>query len=166
VEFLVRLYDLTEQYNDLLDLLEASEDREALQAMLDGLGDAFDSKVESIVKLIRSKAAERDAIDEEAERLRKRAGKIDREVEWLQSYIQREMERLGKEKVKSSLFNISMANCPPAVNILNELDIPDEYLVTKPAVTSLDKRLILEMLKNGVEIPGAEIIQRKRLSIK
>lgn len=162
----MRLYDLTDQYNDLLDLLEESDDREALQAMLDGLDDAFDSKVESIVKLMRSKAAERDAIDDERRRLEARAGKMDKEVEWLQSYIQREMERLGKEKVKSSLFNISMANCPHAVNVLNELEIPDNYFVTKPAVTTLDKRLILEMLKNGVEIPGAEIIQRKRLSIK
>lgn len=161
----MRLYDLTEQYNDLLDLLEGSDDREALQAMLDGLDDAFDSKVESIVKLIRSKASEREAITVEMQRLANRATKIDKEVEWLQSYIQREMERLGKEKVKSSLFNISIAKCPPAVNVLNESVIPRSYFVVKPEVEVLDKRSLLEALKIG-SVNGAEIIQRKRLSIK
>jgi predicted nuclease with TOPRIM domain len=162
----MRLYDLTEQYNDLLDLLEVSDDREALQAMLDGLEDAFDSKVESIVKLIRSKAAERDAIDEERQRLANRAEKLNKEVDWLQSYIQREMERLGKEKVKSALFNITIANCPPAVNILSESNIPDKFYILQPAKFNLDKRTLLEALKSGEVVQGAEIIQRKRLSIK
>lgn len=161
----MRLYDLTDQYNDLLDLLEGSDDREALQVMLDGLDVSFDNKVESIVKLIRSKAAERDALTVEMQRLANRATKLDKEVDWLQSYVQREMERIGKDKVKSSLFNIGLTNCPPAVNVLNESVIPRSYFVVKPEVEVLDKRSLLEALKIG-SVNGAEIIQRKRLSIK
>lgn len=161
----MRLYDLTSQYNDIADMLEGSDDREALQTMLDGLEEAFDAKVESIIKLMVSKAAERDAIDEEAQRLRKRAGNIDKEVDWLQTYVQNEMMRTGKEKVKSSLFKITLANCPPSVNVLNESEIPKKYKIIKQ-FESVDKRSILELLKSGVTIPGVEIIQRKSLRVR
>lgn len=162
----MRLYDLAEQYNDLQDVLEGSENPEAVQAMLDGLEGAFDEKVESIVKLMRSKAAERDAISEEAQRLHDRAARINKEYEWLEGYVYRQMLLTGKEKVKSSLFDISIGLCPPAVQVTDETDIPEIFFIMKPAVRQLDKRTLLEKLKSGEEIPGAEIVQRKTLRIK
>ncbi|MDF2684778.1 MAG: hypothetical protein K0R47_5968 [Brevibacillus sp.] len=161
----MRLYDLSEQYNNLLELLEQDSDNEALKTMLDGVDDAFDTKAESIVKLMRSKAAERDAIDDEVNRLRERAKKIDKEVTWLETYIHNEMVRTGKEKVKSSLFSISLAKCPPSVNIVDEVQVPEIFFTVKE-VRNLDKRGILERLKSGEVIPGVELQQRITLKIK
>lgn len=161
----MRLYDLSEQYNDLLDMLEQDADNEALKTMLDGLDDAFDAKVESIVKLMRSKCAERDAMDTEIKRLQERSKKIDKEVTWLETYIHNEMERTGKDKVKSSLFSISLAKCPPSVNILDEFEVPEVFFTVKE-VRTLDKRSILERLKSGEEIPGVQLHQRVTLKIK
>lgn len=158
----MRLYDLSEQYNDLSEMLEAGED---VQVFLDGIKDAFDKKVESIAKLIRSKSAEMDSINSEVERLRIRAERHKKDVEWLKTYVHTEMERTGKDKIKSSLFNISIRNNPPSVNVLNEAELPQEYISVKE-VRSVDKRGILERLKAGEIIPGAEMIQRKSLQIK
>lgn len=161
----MRLYDLSEQYNVLAEMLEQDADNEALKAMLDGLEDVFDAKVESIVKLMRSKAAERDAIDAEAKRLQERAKKIDKEVTWLETYVYNELERTGKDKVKSSLFTIGLSKCPPSVNVLDEFNVPEVFFTVKE-VRSLDKRSILERLKSGEVIPGVELQQRITLKIK
>lgn len=161
----MRLYELSEQYNVLAEMLEQDTDNEALKTMLDGLEDVFDAKVESIVKLMRSKAAERDALDAEVKRLQERCKKIDKEVTWLETYVHNELERTGKDKVKSSLFSISLAKCPPSVNVLDEFNVPEMYFTVKE-VRSLDKRSILERLKSGEEIPGVELQQRITLKIK
>lgn len=162
----MRLFDLAEQYNDLMDVLEGSNDKEPLFAMLDGLEGAFDSKVESIVKLMQSKMATYTAIKTESDRLTKRADRTAKEIDWLEHYIESQMLATGKESVKSALFDIKLGLCPPAVNVLNESEIPRNYFITKPAVTTLDKRSLLESLKAGQAVSGAEIIQRKTLRIK
>lgn len=161
----MRLYDLTEQYNDLIDILDGADNPEAIQAMLDGLEGAFDSKVESIVKLMGSKIAEHNAVKAESDRLAARASKMAKNIDWLENYVETQMIATGKDKVNSTLFDIKLGLCPPSVKVLNESIIPRDYFVTKPAVTTLDKRLLLEALKSG-DIEGAEIIQRKSLRIK
>lgn len=161
----MKLYELSEQYNRVAELLESADDIEALQDTLESLEDAFEDKIESIVKLMRSKAKERDAIDEEVSRLRSRAEKINKEAEWLHSYIESQMIATGKEHVKSALFDIKFKLNPPAVNILDEFEIPEKYIKTKE-VRTVDKTAISEQLKQGVAIPGVELIQRKSLQIK
>ena len=161
----MRLYDLSEQYNDLIDLMELDEDNEALQSMLDGIDGAFDDKVESIIKLMKSKEYERDAVDAEKKRLSERAGKIGRDINWLKDYVQTQMLMTGKTKVKSALFNISLAKNPPSIVILDESSIPDDYYNVK-TTRSLDKRWILELLKNEKHIPGVKVEQKQSLRVK
>jgi len=160
----MKLYEISEKYNQFISYLEDSEDLEELKDTLDSIEDAFDAKVESIVKLIKAKDAEQKAIEEEIKRLKTRADRLVREIEWLQNYIQAAMEHTGKEKVKSSLFNISLVLNPPAVNVVNESEVPDWAYVEK-VTRSLDKRGLLERMKNGEQIPGVELIQRRRLKI-
>lgn len=162
----MKLYALAEQYNRVAELLESADDIEALQDTLESLEDAFEDKIESIVKLMRSKAKERDAIDEEVIRLRSRAEKINKEVEWLHTYIESQMIVTGKEHVKSPLFDIKFKLNPPAVNVLDEFVIPQMYFVTKEPVVSLDKRAVMDAMKSGKVIPGVEVVQRKSLQIK
>jgi len=162
----MRLYDLAEQYNDLLDVLEGSENPEAVHAMLDGLEGKFDEKVESTVKIIRVKEAETDALMAEANRLIARAERAKKEAQWLRTNIESQMIRSGKERVNSTLFDIKFKLNPPSVNVLNESAIPRNYFITKPPVVQLDKRTIAEKLKNGETIPGVELVQGKSLQIK
>jgi hypothetical protein len=161
----MKLYDLSEQYNVLAEMLEVDTDNETLESMLNGINDVFDRKAENIIKLMQSKISEHTAIDAEAKRLKQRADKLAKEIDWLESYVENEMLRTGKDKVKSSIFNITLGLCPPSVNVLNESEIPAEYFNTKQ-VTTLDKRNVLEILKSGTVIPGCEISQRKTIRIK
>lgn len=161
----MRLYDLSEQYNVLAEMLEQDADNEALKTMLDGTGDAFDAKAESIAKLMKSKIAEHDTVMAESKRLAERAAKMAKEIDWLENYLETEMIRTGKDKVRSNLFSISIVKCPPSVNVLNEAEVPEVYIKAK-VVTSIDKQSILERLKAGDEIPGVQLAQRQTLKIK
>ena len=159
------LYELAESYNQLNEWLETAEDPEVIRDTLDAVEEAFDAKVENIVKLIRSKEAEIEAIDAEMKRLKQREERLKRDIEWLQTYVQTEMERTGKERVKSSLFNITLAFNPPAVNVLNEAEIPEEFVTVKE-MRCIDKRAILERFKQGELVPGVEIVRKKSLKIR
>ena len=110
----MRLYDLTDNYKRVVELLESTDDREALQDTLDSLEEAFDDKVESIVKLMRSKITEHNAVKEESERLSARVAKMAKEIDWLENYVESQMIATGREKVKSTLFDIKLGLCPPA----------------------------------------------------
>jgi hypothetical protein len=160
----MRLYDLADQYRVLQEMMDGG-DQETYQVMLDGIEDVFDNKVESIVKLMKAKIAEHDAVAAEAKRLSERATRLARDIDWLENYVETQMIAIGKEKVKSALFSISLVNNPPKVNILNESEIPSWYFNEKVSLI-LDKRTILEHLKDGEEIPGVEIKQDQRLSIR
>lgn len=160
----MRLYDLSEQYNDLQDLLDQDADNETLRSMLDGIEQAFDQKVESIIKLMKSKEAEKEAIKAERDRLAERASKLDREIEWLKTYVQDQMTVTGKTRVKSALFNITLVKNPPSLKVLDETKIPQEFFRVKESV-SLDKRGLIELLKNGEQIQGVELEQKQSVRV-
>lgn len=161
----MKLYEITDQYAAVIDMLDSCEDQTEIEDTLESIEAAFDQKVENIVKLIRSKEAEKEAVLNESKRLKERADKITKSIDFLKEYIKREMQNIGKEKVESTLFNIKLAWNPPKVDIHDESQIPQEYFTVKE-IKAVDKRAILESLKNGNDIPGAGITRDRGLRIR
>lgn len=158
-----KLYELSDHITQVQYMLENGE--EGLEDTLESLDMAFEDKVESIIKLYASKMSEAEAIKTEETRLGDRRKRVEKEAVWLHQYVEREMKRLDREKIKSPLFTIALQKNPPSVNILDESAIPQEYISFKE-VKTIDKRIILDQLKAGFEVPGAEIKQERRLSIR
>ena len=50
------------------------------------------------------------------------------------------------------------------MNITDERILPEDYLIQQPP--KVDKTLLKEALKNGVEVPGAELKQTEGLRIR
>ena len=161
----LRLYELSDRYNHVLDMLEATDDKEALQDTLDSLEDVFEMKVESIVKLWRQKCAERDFIKQERVRLEALEKRMDKDAEWLKQYVEYEMKRTGISKVQSSLFKIALANNPVAVDVVDEDNIPERF--KEQVVTfKIDKKAIKEAIEAGEEITGAVLRQDQSLRVR
>ncbi len=161
----MRLYDLSSQYNKVNELLEESDDIELLQDTLDSLDDAFDMKVESIIKLFKSKCAERDAIDDEKKRLSERSARIDKQAEWLKTYVEDNMKAMNKTEVKSILFSIKLQSNPPKVLIADGVEINEKYLNTKITVTP-NKALLKQAIDAGEVIEGVTVVQEQSIRIK
>ena len=69
------------------------------------------------------------------------------------------MEEADIEKILEPDFTVSIRAAAPSVIITSEPDIPEEFWVPQPP--KLDKRRILEVLKIGVAVIGAELANTK-----
>lgn len=68
----------------------------------------------------------------------------------------------GNMRYETPLFKLSIRTSN-AVEITQDLDIPDEYWVVKKEIS---KTLVSNAIKDGVEVPGAKIVENKNLQIK
>lgn len=163
----MRLFDLTEQYQDLLDLLQDDTDNEQLQSMLEGLSGKIEEKAENLAKVIKSIEANEDVLDAEIKRLTARKKTLTNNRNSLKTMLQLNMERLNTKKITGSLFTVSLQKNPPKVNVLDEESIPEHYsVVPDPPEPVLNKKKVLDDLKAGIEIPGVEMVQEQSLRIK
>lgn len=162
----MNLYELTEQYQDLLDLAAGGAPSEDLEVMLDGLEDRLEDKIEKTACVVRSIDLHAAAVDEEIKRLQARKSSMLNNAEYLKSRIETSLNVLGKDKMKTPLFNIGMVNNPPKVVVVDEFSIPETYFHTPQPQRSLMRAEIAKAWKGGQPVPGTQIVQDKRLSIK
>jgi hypothetical protein len=75
------------------------------------------------------------------------------------------MEAAGIAKITEPDFTVTLKASPPAVCITDETAIPEWFWIPQPA--RLDKRALLDALKAGTGITGAELANRQAtLSIR
>lgn len=149
----MRLYDLTEQYKDLLELAEMGDPIPA--EFLDGLESKIEEKAENIAAVMKSLEHEEAALKVEAERLAHRAAGVKKNREGLKRYLEEKLAEAKLDKIKGRLFSLTLAKKAPSVLIVDEKSIPGTWW--KPANPTLDRAGMLEALKAGTEIPGARL---------
>lgn len=128
---------------------------------LDGLQMAREQKCENIALLIKNKEAEKNAVAEQEKVFADRKKTLGNEIDRLKNYLG---YALGGEKFSTPKVAVSFRKSE-SVHITDEYLIPDEYklftVVKKP-----DKKIIKDALKNGKEIMGCELVEKKNISIK
>ena len=76
------------------------------------------------------------------------------------------VEALALAIIDTTRFSIRVRTNPPAVQVLEEMLVDDQYIRTV-TTTSVDKRMILDNFKATGEIPaGIDITRSQRLEIK
>jgi hypothetical protein len=161
------LYELTAEYLEVLNLLDDQDaDPAALEAELDAIAGAITGKAESIAAIVTECGARAGMLRSEADRLRDRAEAEERKATRLKEYLFKNMQLTGAEKIATTRFTISVRTNPPAVQVLEPMMVPTEYIRTV-TTTSCDKRAVLDHFKATGEIPaGIEIARGVRLEIK
>lgn len=163
----MRLYDLSQQYADMLDMLEDDADNEVLQTMLDGLEGKIEEKIENTVKVMKSIEFNANCIDAEIKRLSSRKAALTNNISYLKTNIEQSMLTLGIDRVKGNIYTVAMQNNNQKVNVIDEEAIPDYFFNLPLNEPQLDKRRLLEALKSGEYTgPGAEIVQEKSLRVR
>ncbi|MGL4697097.1 siphovirus Gp157 family protein [Enterococcus larvae] len=159
----MKLYKLTGKYNQVLEMAE-QEDSELLKDTLESIDDTIEVKIENVAKVIVIQEGNIAAVDSEIKRLTARKSTLTNNKDGLKRYLQEEMEKVGKEKVKGQLFNVSIRKNAPSVKVINESLIPKGYFVPQPP--KLNKKELLQDLKNGDEYAGAELQRTRSLQIR
>lgn len=158
----MNLFELTQNYQNVLEIAEQL-DAETLRDTLDSIDEAINSKVENTAYVIKQLDANVAAIDTEIKRLQAMKSAQTNNAKNLKLYIQESMEKVGLDKVQGNLIKVSIQNNPQSVKVDNE-EALKEYMVEQPK--KLDKRSLLEDLKQGIEVYGAELQQTRSLRIK
>lgn len=159
----MKLYELTENYLRVLELAEEMEP-ELLMDTLESIQESIEDKAENTAKLIKSLEADVKAIKEEEKRLADRRKALEKKIENIKDYLREQLELAGIDKVKRPTITVSIQNNPPSVRVVNEELIPSHFMIPQPP--KLDKKGILEKLKNGEKVPGVELAQGRSLRIR
>ena len=163
------LYEITrelvllENYEEPQD--QSGEDRlELFRQALDNLNMKFLDKVTNIVKFIKNLEYYRDAVAAEAKRLSDRKRSFESRIDWLKNYVKTTMEVTQSEKIKYSLFTISVGKSQPSVEVVDIEKVDAQFIKIKKEV---DKTKILEQMKaTGVIPDGINIIHGTHLIIR
>lgn len=162
----MKLYEIEEAYYDWMGrVIEAEgELSEELLAELDAIRADGDGKVEAYACLIKTADAESIALDAEIKRLTARKDKRDNLSKRLKSRLSDFMALTERRKFETAKVCVSFRTST-AVNITNEELIPAEF---RRETVKVDYPLtpIKDAIKAGINVPGAEIIEKQNIQIK
>lgn len=158
------LYDITNEFEKLLDNLLDHDDSDLIKE-IESIEGEFKSKSANVAKYIRNLEHLAAGIKEVENNQKNRRFSLEKKIIKLKDYLRFNFERTNTEKIENDDIVIAMYKNPVKVNILDENKIPEKFFHLKEAKV-LNKDKVKESLKNGEDIPGCELIQEKRITIK
>lgn len=156
----MKLYELTEIYNNLLDL--DIEDVE-LEKHLENINDEIEVKAENIAKILKDLEKDEEGLKKEEERLYKKRKSIESRCDNLKKYLQENMIALNKKKFKTDLFSFNIQKNAPSLRIIDEGKIPEDYWIVDRKINKNDLK---QAVKEGLLKDAAELVQTESLRIR
>ena len=164
---MLKLYELTESYQGIQNLLDADGvDQESLNMALAVIETEIQAKAQNIAVIIKGLESDAEIIKAEEKRLAERRKSSENKATWMKNYLEDELNNAGLDKIKTHTFTVALQKNPPAVVINDEKAIPAKYLTVIPEQYVVDKKAIAEAIKNGQEVPGAELKQGRSIRIR
>lgn len=154
------LYELTGQFLDIYNLELDEETKLDTLDSIDWQTD-YEEKVENYIKVIKNIESDVEARKAEIKRLTELNKADEKKKDHLKETLSISMVLTGHERVDTPLFKVSFRKSQ-AVEV-DELVLPESY---KVATWKPDKKRLKDDLKNGLEIVGASLVERKNLSIR
>lgn len=174
----ISLYQLTGELATLRDIA-ADADGDTLVTALEQLQAQWQDKAIACLKVARELEAEATGYDAEIQRMTEARDRLRKRAGALRTYVHLEMEIAGVTEVKGDVIGAKLQNNPPSVKADMTLlpsnftratiklpghEVPED--LAKQATYEADKQLIAAELKAGATVPGAELVQTKRLVVR
>jgi septal ring factor EnvC (AmiA/AmiB activator) len=159
------IYELQEEFQQLLSMAEEGNiEQRVINDTLESLSFEFDGKAEGYGKVIKELEATVDAVEKEIKRLSEKKSTIKNNIARIKKNLENAMIATDRRKIKTALFSFSIQKNPARLKISDDAKIPGKYLIEQPA--KVDKKAIIEDLKNGAEYDGLKIVQTESLRIR
>ena len=159
----MKLYELAENYNELLALLDNEEaTAEELADTLDGINDAIEVKVDNICRVRKYLEGKVEVYKAEAKRLTALAKQAENNAGSMKNYLDEQLKRMNIKKMDTELFKLSYRKSD-SVNVIDLDAVPEEY---KRITIALDKTAIKKAIKDGKTVNGAELVINQNLQIR
>ena len=150
--------DIQQEIANILDVdpNEMTEDQKAAwDAYAAELGNQEAEKVDGFGQFRTLQNARADALEAEGKRLIARSRSIRNNLGYLDNRYMTTMQAHGMKKISGDLYSISL-RASDVVNVTDMDVLPAEFLRVKTVVDP-DKVRIKDALKQGQEVPGAEL---------
>ena len=164
IQNILETYDSAD--NDLGEYsLTLNEDQQAeLDAYLEMLGTQEAEKVDGFAQFIRMSEAQQSALKSEADRLMKRAKTLENTRNYLKMRYLQVMEKHGLKKISGKAYTL-YRRATKCVQIVDESIVPAGVKREKTIVEP-DKRIIMELLKDGQQVPGCQLAESVSLQVR
>ena len=142
------LYELTDQYQSIMDMLYDREtDEQLVMDTLESIDGEIEDKADNYAKIMNMMMADAEILKNEEGRLYARRKSLENRVQRMKDNLQANLEFIGKTKFKTALFSFSVAKNggkQPLEITENLGEIPGKYLIPQPPVP--DKEAIRQLL--------------------
>lgn len=166
----MKLYELTNDYLALLDAIDNDEiPEEAIADTLEAITASIEDKADSIACMLKNLDAECEAIKAEEKRLAERRKAKEKAHERIKQYLSETLQRAGLTKIETARNKITFRKSE-TVEVDEDVFIEwaqkhrDDLL--KYSKPTADKTAIKRVLKDGIEIEGAELRINQNIQIK
>lgn len=166
------LYHLGSAYQNLLPQLydeETGEINMEVDAQLSALNESSEQKCIAVSSWIKGMERDLKSIQDMQEELAARKAAYEKQINKAYSYLEDNMTRCGITKVSCAYFTLQKKENPYSTDIMDEAQIPEKFIVTREVMKTErkpDKNAIKEeVLKTGVQVPGAFVQRKTKLVI-
>lgn len=166
------LYQIGTDYQNLFSQLydhETGEINMEVDAQISALSDTADKKCVAVASFIKKMESDKRELEFLKDEISRRESAFNKEIGKLNNYLETNMVRCGIKEIKSPYFTIRIKENPYSTDIEDESLIPEQFMKTREIVkteTKPDKNAIKEeVLKTGIQVPGAHVLRRTKLEI-
>ncbi len=160
----MNLFELTENYVKFFTEFDnADEITDEMQEMANNLNVEIEEKCDNYAKMIKNLEADVEAYKNQEKIFNEKRKVAENKVKWLKQNLQASMEMQGRKKVKTELFSFNIQKNTPSLEIRDEKNIDDSYYVIE---RKLNKRELLNDIKEGLIVDGVELKQSESLRIR
>lgn len=154
---------------DHLSLLQEIEDNEGeltpeVSQALSLTEEQFQEKAISYGYILKTLDNTTSIIDAEIKRLMKLKERSERNKETFKERLSEAMQQFGVEKINTPTLTLSFRKSE-SIEISDEDKVPDNFFDQKTIFT-ISKTRIKEAIKEGKQVPGAELISKQNLQVK
>ena len=164
---MANIYEFTQSFAALWMLLEDEAVEEGvLEDAFANLTDDLKVKLENCCKYIKNEETDIKGIEEEEARLKAKKKAAENRIKKLKALMQNVMETAGEKKLSCGTFKVAIQKNNESVWLETEdfREIPTHYLRYQDP--EINKKLILEDLKAGVELSFAKLQKTESLRIR
>lgn len=162
---MLKLHEFSAALSQVWDLVsDPDADLVVLEDTLQSLEEIRDKKLESLAYIVKQTEFEADFIRNEEKRLAERRRSLENKADRIKKYMESCLLAEGVKKVKTPTVTVSIQANPPSVEVWDEDMIPAAYRIPQP--DKLDKKAMIEVLKNGELVPGANLLKTESLRIR
>ena len=158
----MKLYEITENMKSVQLLVDNDElTQDMIADTMEALDLEFKDKAEAVMKVRQGLIAEANAVEVEAERLRRLQNSMQAKAEYLKEYVRINMEAIGSDKLDLDVFKLALRKPIKKLGEIDESKVPSEFFTVVPETRKIDKRSLLAVAKE-IGIEGVELIDGTR----